>query len=263
MVTRLLILLLLLFTFSCEKKSELTSRGSSYFVKVFDSNIEDFRTISWKVGAYGKQTISKGMQITVSLPVIKEEDLETLHKEKKVDSWLLKVTRMSSLRRETVGYFSVEFMSRKRGTPRVRLVRKTGVGVFYSAASISMRLSKSLCPAFKHNKKIEDIELKGSFSEQMISLTAGDIERINAKVPEVTYSPLSLNGGSSLKGRYYVDVALYNKESKIRYSSYLRAGKEIVIDKEESVFLKGCQGKEPVGGNNSSEDPVKNFKFKR
>lgn len=263
MVTRLLVILLLFVVTSCEKKSELTNRGSSYFIKVFNSNIEDFRTISWKVGAYGKQTISKGMQITVALPVVSEDDLEILHKKKKVDSWLLKVSRKSSLRRETVGYFSVEFMSKKRGTPRVRLVRKTGVGVFYSAASISMRLSKSLCPAFKHNKKIDDIELQGSFTEQMISLTAGDIERINAKVPEVTYSPLSFNGGSSLKGTYYVDIALYNKNEKTRYSSYLRTGKQIVIDKEESVFLKGCQGKEPVGSSNESEDPVKKFRFKR
>ncbi|MDC1174769.1 hypothetical protein OAT67_05220 [Bacteriovoracaceae bacterium] len=262
-INRLVILLMLFFMTSCTKKSELTSRGSSLFVQVNNTEISNFRELTWKVGAYGKQEVSKGIQITIDMPLVSLNDLETIYNKKNADSWLVKIIRKSSMRRELIGYFSVELVSFRNGKPNTRNVAKTGVGVNYSASSISMRLSRTNCPAFGHNLKMEDIKIEGSYRPQMISLTGGDIERIRAKVPEVSYSPLSLNGGDQLKGTYVAEVAFYNQESKTRVSSFIQVGKELQISQEKEVFVKGCQGKTPTKSKLDGNDPIKKFKFSR
>ena len=87
--------------------------------------------------------------------------------------------------------------------------------------------------------------------------------RLSHKVEKFGYNPLVFNGGSSLRGRYVLDIALYNFKTKLKQSSFIRIPDEVDVPFEGSKIVKECADfvmpeKEP-----GYDNPLRQFRWKK
>lgn len=164
-----------------------------------------------------------------------------------------------------MGYMAMEMISVKPGTKdtfRYSTSTRGSVGVYYAASSISTRLDNLPCPALDHRLVIEDSDLIDNKNQNNLWVTSAvDKKQLTAKVQMISYSPITLNGGMSLKGEYYIDLALYNTATKYRVTSWVTVSNYVSVAKEENVVIKGCENY--IVPDKGAEDGVKKFKFGR
>ncbi len=223
------------------------------------------KVIPWKVGKFRKQEVSRGFRLSFELPVLAEDAWLKLYRETAANGLLIKLRRKSSVRNETLGYFSMEMISPKPGSKnlyRYNQSNKASVGIYYAASSVSTRLDQLPCPAFNHRYLIDDAYIETNrLGERFWATSPSDRQSISAKVERISYSPVNVNGGMSLAGNYHIDIALYDTLGKQRLSSYIELSDYGAIKKEETVVIKGCENYVvPEKGN---DDPTKKFKFGR
>jgi hypothetical protein len=58
----------------------------------------------------------------------------------------------------------------------------------------------------------------------------------------VELSPSSFNGGNSLVGEYFLEIAPYDSEKKLIHSSFKRIPRYVEVLSEERVPVKSCSG---------------------
>lgn len=177
----------------------------------------------------------------------------------------MRLRRKTPNRNEVMGYLGMEMISLKPGTKdsfRFSTSKKGSVGVYYAASSISTRLDSLPCPALNHRLLIDDGEVVSDNSQEKLwAASPVDRKTMSAKVHQISYSPITLNGGMSLIGDYYIDLAMYNTNTKIRSSAWLPISNYLAIKKEEEIVIKGCENF--VVPDRGSGDPVKKFHFGR
>jgi hypothetical protein len=223
------------------------------------------RVIKWKVGKYGKDVVSRGFRMSFEIPTMDNSAWQTLFKERGANGWLIRLRRKTGTRNERMGYFAMEMVSPKPGVSdvyRYSSSRKASVGIYYAASSVSTRLDRLPCPAFGHRYLIDSFGVEdNNLGERLWVSSSADSTRVTAKVQLISYSPITINGGMELSGDYFIDLALYNTQSKQRLSSYLEISNFARVKKEVTVPVKGCEGfTVPDKG---QYNPREKFKFGR
>ncbi len=201
--------------------------------------------------------------MTFDLPILNDEDWKSLYRNSGVTGWLIRLRKKSTVRNKVLGYFAVEMISPKPGSEtifRIQSSKTASLGVYYAASSISSRLDHLPCPAFDHRLLIDEIEVsKSPVGKVLWATSPSDQQTINAKVDLISYSAITINGGMSLMGDYYVDLALYNPKTKNRMSSYMELANFVSVKKEKTKIIKGCENY--VVPDQEDQNSVKKFKF--
>ncbi|MCR9203864.1 MAG: hypothetical protein NXH75_04760 [Halobacteriovoraceae bacterium] len=221
--------------------------------------------IKWKVGKYGKDIVSRGFRLTFEIPDLAESEWQSIYENNEANGWVIRLRKKHSTRNEIMGFMAMEMVSIKPGTEksfRFSKSRKGSVGVYYAASAISSRLDSLPCPALNHRLIIDDSSVVDDNRRENLWVTSAvDKKYMSARIQMISYSPITINGGMSLKGNYYIDLALYNTKSKYRVSSWVPVANYVSIEKEDEVGVKGCENY--IVPNQGSGDPVKKFKFGR
>lgn len=200
--------------------------------------------IKWKVGKYAKDIISRGFRITFEVPPLNKDEWVSLYNNHKVNGWIARIRKKTLTSNKIMGYLTMEMISKRenRGNSfSVSKSEKGSVGINYAASSMSTRLSDLPCPAFNHRLLISDHRIVPEKNGSLLWMTSSaDTKYMSVKTNLISYSPITLNGGMSLKGHYFVDLALFNTNSKYRKSSWITINDYVAIEKEENVSINGC-----------------------
>ena len=58
----------------------------------------------------------------------------------------------------------------------------------------------------------------------------------------IEINPTAFNAGQSLIGDYFLEIAPYNSQNKLIFSSFKRIPMYVHVDSEEQVAISGCRG---------------------
>ncbi len=248
---------------SCTKRADFKRENNSSYVKIDNPEVNDVKHITWRVGKYGKQKVSRGFRMHFDLPILSDSAWKSLYVDETINGWLIRLRRKSNLRNEILGYYSIEMISPKPGSKsiyRIQGTKQSSLGINYAASSISSRLDQLPCPAFDHSLWLEDFEVVDSpVGQRMWVTNPVDEQRMAPKVIPISYSAVTVNGGMSLIGDYYIDLALYNTATKRKKTAFLELANYVSVKEEEDRTVKGCENY--VVPNKGDQDPVKKFKF--
>lgn len=258
----------LFFFYGCTEKAvfERDSYGNivikSHQLKIEDADIEE-----WRVGPLKRQKITKGIRLGIKFPVMEVEDLQTLGREKEVDSWLIRVKKRGNVGTNVMGYFYVPLVQKGSGgsSLRVKQFQKGFFYVFYAAAAMSKRFELLACPAFNHRKVIENIDLSPALGkEKTFTVSKVSLGVLSAKIEKFGYHKMIFNGGMDLTGEYFIELAFYNSEKKERKSDWVEVSERVTVESEREKEVKGCVGSEvPPRPKSDDVDPVQKYKFGR
>jgi len=242
--------------FGCQEYSQyVKGRDLSVTILSEDVHVKSVEIIDWKVGPMFKQTVSKGINVKMTFPMLREKNVKDLLKNQKANSWLIRVSRDEWPRPKILGYMYIP----------VIIPRRSAVASFninYAAAAMSFRFENFKCPAMDHSKVISKLNVDDYKKEHMTKILVGPFQRteIEEKVVKFALRPNVFNGGSSLEGEYYVELALYDFKGKVRRSNFVKYPEKFKIVTERTKIIKGCSGfKVP----SKDKEEKKKFKFGR
>ena len=235
----------LLFT-SCREYSPYQYlQSNSVAIGVNNLQIVKSKIIDWQVGIGSKNLISKGVTITLTLPILQSQDLSDLLEKRGANAWLLRLSRDTAQGRRVVGKIYVPLTSAdntRRTSLKISQLSPITIAVHYAAAAISQRFENFACPAFGHQRVISGVTISrpGTKSSDLIvssisyhSSREGNIEKYSFRTPV-------LNGGETLQGSYLLEVAAYNYQEKRLKSNYSEYTQRLDIGPEMQRPLKGC-----------------------
>ncbi len=200
--------------FSCNEYAPIQNTPSGIFVTASQLKIDNYVNEIWRVGPLKRQKVSKGFRLDITFPYLKRSDLDTLLKEYGVNAWLIKIRKRAYSVNTVLGYLYIPLIIpgiQGKSKYRRHQIKQGAISVYYAAAAISKRFENFICPAFDHNKTLDDVEI----DDRTISMDRFFAGRqtdtyVAAKVEKFSYSGNTLNGGQSLEGEYTIQVAMYN-----------------------------------------------------
>jgi len=236
---KIFIIFFFLFSFGCRDYSEFKiDEFNRVSIAFDDSGIENVSNIEWKVGPGFKQTVSKGVLVKIRFPLLEKDNITELDK-RNIDSWIVRVSKSNLNSRQVIGYVYIPL--RITGTRVVTQRSQSFFNIYYAAASPSPRFENFMCPAFGHQKLIENIELeKGNVLNSNLIVSTADSVAISATVEKFGVRPVSFNAGPSLVGEYMIEISAYNAKKQIRMSNFMEVPGVIKIKSETEVPIKGC-----------------------
>lgn len=228
--------LLILFLFvSCSKQVNVKQANGIFYISDFDLSIGDARPIKWKVGLKREAVVSQGLLMRLDVPHMKDSDSNKLGRANSIDSWIYRLSRKRNNRAEILGYIELPFNKINSTTDDFT------IQILYAAAIPSADFRRFHCPAFQHRKRIADIKnLKSSNSNFTLYVNQNEI--LNASPAGLEFINISFNGGTSLQGEYYGEIALYNRHNKMIYGKFTRLNGSVLISSEEEVKVQSCVG---------------------
>lgn len=239
----LVVLLLGIFQ-ACHVNSDSKVLSGSVTISAKDLGVTKVENIKWSVGPKRKQKVSKGIRIESTIPYIDEDAMATIVDRYKVNAWLVRLRRKGLMRNKTVGMISMPLIvgAFPRGSSeRVRQSKGVSFRVFYRSAAVSTRFAGFHCPAFEHKFLVENTSIE-SFGSKEKSLRVSGVtnKSLQSKISDFSYN-LTLDGGLSMEGQYFIDLAFYNSTSKKRKSNWLTLTNTGKVKREKSVRIKGCE----------------------
>jgi hypothetical protein len=236
------VFLTLLLCFSCTKYAEVSRSAMGINMEPVQMEISHLDGIDWPVGKKKEETISQSFTFIVDMPKIKQEDLDYLTDHRGINAWILRLIVNHGSETQDLGSLYAYFRPRKvsRGTQSAGATSSVTFKVFYAAAYASERFRSFRCPAFSHNKKIKSLDIKGG--NEPFSLVIGQALQYKERSQLVELTPSSFNGGNSLVGEYFVEIAAYDATKKMIHSNFKRIPMHIEVATEESVDVASCQG---------------------
>lgn len=234
-------LLTLLLCYSCTRYSEVSRDAIGVQIQPVSMEISHLNEIEWHVGMKKEETITQSFTFIVDMPKIKQDDLDYLAEHRNVDAWILRLIVNRGSETQDLGSLYTLFNPTRvaRGSQGGAASSVT-LKVFYAAAYASERFRAFKCPAFGHNKKLASFEIAGTNDE--FSLSLGQAIPYNEKSHLVELTPSAFNGGNSLIGEYYVEIAAYDSKKKMIHSAFKRIPMHISVMREESIRVKSCDG---------------------
>lgn len=234
-------LTLLLGLSGCTKKIEVHKDGASTRLSAVTWKVSKLLEGTWKVGKTLRDIVSRSLTVIIDLPSIDSDDEAYLAKTHGVDSWLIKVTQVNrSSSRIELGTLHVPFRSSNKGRSGGLAVKSASFALTYAASAMSERFRRFHCPAFSHNKRLDDYKVEGNEEPLEIVVMPGSSYDQKLKVNELV--PTMFNIGHTMIGEYRIEIALLNTASKKLYSSFKELPFYIKVLSEESVNLDGCGG---------------------
>jgi hypothetical protein len=241
--------------------------GNAFKVTLLDFYLEKPKLENWKVGRDFATTINKGFLIGLKLPVLSNKDAEQLWREKKVDSWYIRIFRLGHMGHEVMLQLVAPYGTVKHGEFSKGSISKIAFNIHYAAAAMSTRLANLQCPAMNHRKIISDFILRDESPDfRVMTVSAIEENPPSGKVESFSFGKIIVNGGSSLKGTYSAEISFYSSIYKKIMSNAVNFPQVILITKEDEVDVPGCTDVEVPSYN--PDDPAnkrdtESFKFGR
>jgi hypothetical protein len=233
-----------LITLSCTKYAQFSSEGVSRSLKSVEMPVSDLDEISWAVGKWKDSKVTQSVTFIVSLPKLSQEDFEKIQNQTNMNAWILRLIVNQNNKSKDLGPLYVPLGSKKvlRGQA-YSFPSSIALKIYYSAAFPSERFRFSNCPAFNHRKRITKLNIKNDNSTFDLSFD----QTINypEKAQLVEFAPTAFNGGDTLTGEYFVEIAPYNVENKTILGPFKRIPQYIDISEEELINVPSCEGVHP------------------
>lgn len=240
-----LLILSLLLSFSCTKYAEFSKDAVGLIIQPVTMDINRLNEIEWLIGRPKEKKITQSITFAVDMPKMRQDDLDYLTEQKNVDAWILRLIVNRGSETQDLGSLYTLFRPRKitRGNQGAGAASSVSFKVYYAAAYASERFRAFSCPAFEHNLKIDSMDIKGEASE--FSLSIDQATPYNEKSQLVELTPSSFNGGHSLIGEYFIEIAPYDSKRKMILSHFKRLPQSVVVTREERISVKSCAGIRP------------------
>lgn len=234
-------LTLLLGLSACTKKMEVHKDGASTRLSKVTWKVSKLLEGTWKVGRTLRDVVSRSLTVILDLPLIDDDDEEYLLKTYGIDSWLIKVTQInSSTSGIELGTLHVPFRGMNKGRAGGLQVKSASFALTYAASAMSERFRRFNCPAFSHNKRLDDYKVEGN--EDPIEIVVMPGRNYDEKLKANELVPTMFNIGHTMIGEYRIEVALLNTGERKFYSSFKELPFRIKVSTEDSVELDGCSG---------------------
>jgi hypothetical protein len=235
------LLLTVLLLSSCTKYAPLSKDAVGIRLSEVAMNITRLIEIEWLVGKRKESTITQSFVFTVDLPKVKEEDLRYLSELKGIDSWIVRLVVQRGSERQDLGSLFARFRPKK-------LIRGQGNGapsnvslkVYYAAGYASERFRYSRCPPLDHNRRITSMKIIND--EKPIEILIDEIIPYPEKTQAIQLSPSAFNGGLTLKGTYFVEIAPFESMKKVIHGPFRRIPSYVEVLDEERIPLPSCMG---------------------
>lgn len=234
--------LILLLCYSCTKYANVTKESVGIQIHPVEMDISHLNEIVWNVGLKKEQTVSQSVTFIVQMPKLRKEDLDYLTKHKGIDSWIVRLIAVRGSNSQDLGSLYAMFNPRRvsRTSSSTSATSSVTFKIYYAAAYASERFRTFKCPAFGHNKRIAEMSIKGP--EEEVEINVGQAYPYNERSHLVELTPSSFNGGNSLAGNYYLEIAPYDSKNKLIHSGFKRIPKYISIDREDTIAVRSCDG---------------------
>ena len=233
-------LVALLVLSACSRDTKVTITDASTMIEVEQSGIVGAADLPWSVGRPQRGAkVSKGIRLEVAMPDLSESELLEMHETFGLDSWVAKINRVQNGNRELLGYFYVPLIYQRESSISARSVSTGVIQILYSAAAPSKRFGEFPCPAFGHNLKVGDTSLSDG-DKATLTATKGRKSPLSAKLEKLEFGAVAYNGGKSLTGIYWVELALFDSSTNQMLSDFNRLGGVLQIHSEDSIAIKGC-----------------------
>jgi len=269
MLYRKCLFFLILNIIGCDANYSYTPLSKKSFkIEIPRGSINYVTPVDWRVGRGGKRkTISKGIRLSLKLPVITKGDLEDIYKKVGSDAWLLRISRKGPEGgTKVLGNIYLPLTKGKaRGSSRslnFKRLKRAVFSIYYSAAAHSKRFENFPCPAFGHDKIIPKARIINATSKRpsKLSVHYRDSAGVSGKLKIIAFTT-RINGGMKMAGNYIFELAFFNSARKVRKGPFVKFKEEIVIPQEAPVDIRSCSGFTPKGL--PGEKRFRQFKFGR
>ena len=196
----LLCLVLPLSLFGCRDYADLKIDSQGTSVEWYSGGATEVKVTPWRVGPLRNQLLSMGARVKFDVPALKESDIELLAEKYDVDSWLVTLMVSGLGRKEKLASFYVPLFKKsgRSGAMGVSSVESGYTDLYYSAASISMRLRDLECPGLEHRYLLEDVSIRELPEKRQMFVLSG-MEQYNflGKVEKLDFQRNIINLGES------------------------------------------------------------------
>lgn len=231
----------LLCFLGCTKKAVLQRDGVGVRLSEVVWDIPIMSEGTWKVGRIYRDVVSKSLNIVLSLPPLESDDIDHLQSAFGVDAWLVRIIQANSQgsRIELITLYA-PFRGVQKGRASRQPMKAISFSLTYAAWAISERFRKFQCPAFSHDRRLDDWQIIGEKgkTEFPVAFAGNHTEKLT--VSELV--PTALNIGNTMVGDYYFEVALFSSSKKQIYSSFVRLPQHVRVGSEKTVSIDGCAG---------------------
>jgi hypothetical protein len=238
------IFLSLMLCFSCTKYASFKKDTVGLQIEPVEMEVYRLEEEEWKVGLKKGDSISQSFTFFVDLPRIQNSDLDYLTKERNIDGWILRIISLKGSGSQDLGsvyaLFKPKRVSRGMNSGAPSNIR---IKISYAAAFASERFRRFKCPAFGHSKKISSMKIAGD--NEPFTINIGQAVSYNEKSLIVGLTPSAFNGGNSLAGNYYIEIAAYDSQKKMILSPFKRLSQYIQVESEDEIRVKSCDGIHP------------------
>lgn len=263
---KLLLLTSILFLGGCRDYADVVVDTQGATVEWYSGGVDSVKVTPWKVGPQRKQLLSMGARVKFSVPPLKEDDIEKLAEKYNVDSWLVTLMVSGVGRKERLASFYVPLFKKsgRSGAMGVSSVESGYLDLFYSAASISMRLRELECPGLEHRYLLEDVSVRELPQKRQLFVLSG-MEQYNylGKVEKLDFQRNVINLGKNIVGEYQLLFSLFSYKEKRVLSNQVVAPQVIVLGSENIQSIKGCEDLKTPPLNKGGPGNIQDFKFGR
>ncbi len=236
--------LTVLLTTGCTKYSSVTKEAMGLRVSDAEMNISHLNEIEWLVGKKKEVTLSQSFSFLVEMPKIDEEDLDHIYKSKGINAWIIRLIVQRGSERQDLGSLYAPFKPQKilRGQ-YAGAAKNVSLKVYYAAAYPSERFRFFNCPAFSHDRRISKMSIRGE--NKPFDIPIDQVTPYSEKSQLIELTPSSFNGGNSLVGDYFLEIAAYDSNKKLIHGGFKRLPLYISISEETREQVKSCAGEHP------------------
>lgn len=231
------IILSLLFIFSaCSDRATIKSKNGIDFLDKVTLELDKLDEKVWTVGKKRDAEVSMGVNLKISVPQIDDEGVNYLQRKYGIDTWVYKLTKLTRGSRSPIGFFKYDLRSISGVNDYVN------INIYYHAASVSSDFRRFHCPAFDHRYRLSEFGLTQNKSPKRNQIYVRRKEVLNAKIEQVSFSPMIFSAGKSLIGNYKIEVALFNSNERRIYSQWFSAENSFVASREVLIDVPSCRG---------------------
>lgn len=239
--------LLLLILLGCRNESALLEQNGRLFIKDAEVKIGNLNETNWQVGRpVRRSSVSQNFVFTVTLPFLEESAKKTLYEKYGLDGWVLKITHKYGSQEATLGYVYAPMAGmkhRRQQDIEINQTKSVAIKISYAASYISERFRAFDCPAFVHDRKLNDLDIQGDYSPMDIEVKYPSGYYIKPEIAEL--NPSNFNAGYSLTGDYKIEIALYSLKNRTIGTAFIPLKQSIKVGLEDRIEVNGCAGVRP------------------
>lgn len=235
-----LLILSFLVMYSCTKEAKLSRETASAHLDGVRMPVTRLSEIKWPAGFRQEAVVTQSITFNIGMPKVEQDDLDYLIEQRDVDSWIIRVIAYKNSEKQDLGSLYSLFRPKKLSRTSTGAATTVALKIYYAAAYASERFRNAKCPPLGHNKKIKAMRIDDP--EEPFSLSIEGAQSYLEKSQLIELTPSSFNGGMSLQGEYWFEIAPYNSKKKVIHAPFKRIPGTIIVDKEESVAVPSCSG---------------------